>query len=140
MEGPLFEFIILHHTGWISGERGDHWDWMLQSPEPHSKGLISFASTADPRSGWLVDPLDSLAPHREAYLNYEGPVSQNRGEVKRVAKGRIRWIEFLARELSFELVDMDFLQPPFTPWPSGRYCLARDAELPTAQWRLTRED
>ena len=133
----LFRFVLLHHTGWISSIRGDHWDWMLEPPELAKEGLITFASSRDPQAGWDGEFLESLPRHRAAYLDYQGPISEQRGHVKQVAKGHFRWIEMSSDSLSLELVSMDFLETPFTPWPTGRYCLTR--EPPSSDriiWRL----
>jgi hypothetical protein len=29
-----FRFVVLHHTGLKTGNRGDHWDWLLELPKP----------------------------------------------------------------------------------------------------------
>jgi hypothetical protein len=67
-------FVILRHDC----PRGVHFDFMLESdgvlktwalPEPPSQG-VSFIG-------------ESLPDHRLAYLDYEGPVSDNRGSVAR---------------------------------------------------------
>lgn len=68
-----------------------HIDWMLQKPDDPMGTLVSIR---------LEKPLDSLEKgafmlglrlddHRSAYLEYEGPVSDNRGHVRRVERGSI---------------------------------------------------
>ncbi len=136
MRGALFHFVVLHHTGWISSNRGDHWDWMLEPPEGSEGGLITFASSRAPKEGWHGEYLELLPRHRCAYLDYQGPVSDQRGHVERVATGRFRWIEVSSEQLNLELVSMDFLQTPFTPWPTGRYCLTRETSHDSSMWRL----
>ena len=132
--------MILHHTGWISGERGDHWDWMLEPAGTDNDGLLTFAATADPRTGWLDAIVESLPRHRSEYLRYQGPVSGGRGHVKRVATGLIRWAEPPSIDLCFDLVRMEFLEAPFAPWPTGRYCLTRCDESHSSKWRLVRTE
>jgi hypothetical protein len=62
-------------------ERADHWDLMFES----GSELLTFASPPFPQSGsWTID---RLPPHRLLYLEYEGPISQNRGCVTRVDRG-----------------------------------------------------
>jgi hypothetical protein len=137
LQGALFRFVVLHHTGWISSKRGNHWDWMLEPPERKTKGLITFASIRNPRSGWDGELLDELPPHRSVYLDYEGPISGDRGQVQRVATGRFRWMELSTEKLTLELVSMDFSETPFTPWPTGRYCLTRETPFASSiSWRL----
>ena len=72
-------FVILHHTG----IEQPHFDLMFES-SPGSM-LITFRLPAWP----LTQPVavEKLADHRRDYLAYEGPLSGNRGAVKRVAGG-----------------------------------------------------
>ena len=72
-------YVILHHTGY--GE--DHFDLMFEvSP---TDPLLTLRSPVWP----IVEDvqLTPLDEHRREYLAYEGPVSGDRGEVKRVAAG-----------------------------------------------------
>ncbi|MCA8940775.1 MAG: hypothetical protein KDB07_13235, partial [Planctomycetes bacterium] len=48
--------------------------------------------------------LREIAPHRRQYLDYEGPVSEGRGEVKIWDTGRIRTLQHAARLVEFELL------------------------------------
>lgn len=94
-------FVILHHTGLGEG----HFDFMLED--------------GDSLATWQFDmnPLDGLTAagracdltasethacrllckriqdHRPAYLDYEGPVSRNRGSVRQVEHGAFELIE-----------------------------------------------
>jgi hypothetical protein len=72
-------YVVLHHTG---------------VPQPHFDFLVEMTAGAEllswraPR--WPASTGDSfvrLPDHRNAYLEYEGPVSGQRGVVKRVAAG-----------------------------------------------------
>lgn len=65
-------FVILEHT-W----NGVHWDIMLEAGE----NLRTWACDAPISPGWAI-PARGLADHRMIYLDYEGPISANRGEVK----------------------------------------------------------
>ncbi len=71
------KYVVLHHTGWIE----DHFDLML---ETDADGPLRTWRLDHFPAARLITP---LPPHRRAYLNYEGPVSNNRGHVKRVAMG-----------------------------------------------------
>jgi hypothetical protein len=59
-----------------AGERPDHWDLMLQ----HDDVLWTWALDCDPHQ---AQPAKRLPDHRVAYLDYEGPISGDRGRVSR---------------------------------------------------------
>lgn len=72
-------FVLLEHR------RGHevHWDLMLEQPNGE---LRTWALPARPPwSGWRT--AEELPPHRSLYLTYEGPISGNRGHVKRIDRG-----------------------------------------------------
>lgn len=72
-------YVILHHTGY--GEA--HYDLLLATDD--TGPLLAWRSPVWPlREG---TPLTHLPDHRRAYLRYEGPISGDRGEVRRVAQG-----------------------------------------------------
>ncbi len=70
-------YVVLHHTGWIE----DHFDLML---ERDCTGLLQTWRLEDFP---IPKQITRLADHRREYLDYEGPVSNKRGHVKRVAAG-----------------------------------------------------
>jgi len=73
-------FVILHHSGYGR----DHWDLMLEQ----SQSLATWKVYHEP--GNLTKgaiEVFRIVDHRKAYLDYEGPVSDNRGEVRRVYAG-----------------------------------------------------
>ncbi len=76
-------YVILHHTGWTE----DHFDLMLET------------DNASPLLTWRLDrwpdptAITPLPAHRRAYLEYEGPVSNDRGQVRRVASGSYSTIQ-----------------------------------------------
>ena len=70
-------FVLLEHL-WC----GIHWDLMLE----HEGRLTTWAIDAPIVSGKRL-PARSLAPHRLHYLDYEGPISNERGEVRRIDCG-----------------------------------------------------
>ena len=82
-------FVILHHIVGTSfkRDRNDHYDWMFEtSPDPDA-GLRTFATSRLPTtSGESVDGV-WLPDHRRMYLDYEGPISGDRGRVIRVMAG-----------------------------------------------------
>ena len=72
-------FVLLEHH-W----NGVHWDFLLERPD--GAALRSWAIDARVVSGVEL-PARGLADHRLVYLDYEGEVSGNRGEVRRVDRG-----------------------------------------------------
>jgi hypothetical protein len=79
---PALRYVVLHHTG----IEQPHFDLMLEM----SAGL-ELSTWRLPH--WPPHPDDQCTPlpkHRRDYLEYEGPVSRNRGQVKRVAAGNYR--------------------------------------------------
>lgn len=79
-------FVVLHHIpGQDFGRTNDeHFDWMFQSGDALRTWATPVCRFSD---GDLMLPCQSLPPHRVAYLDYEGPVSGNRGTVRRVLSG-----------------------------------------------------
>lgn len=71
------QFVLLEHS-W----RGVHHDLMLETPH----GLATWAID-DPLVPGAIWRARRLADHRLAYLDYEGPVSRDRGSVRRIDKG-----------------------------------------------------
>ncbi len=77
-------YVVLEHR-W----NGVHWDFMLEIETT----LRTWAVEVPIRAGIDV-PARSLADHRIAYLDYEGPVSGNRGSVRQFDRGtyeRVVW-------------------------------------------------
>lgn len=72
-------FVILRHTMPSHASRPSHWDLMFDVGDT---GLKTWAVYQDPSSG-EVQPADPLADHRKSYLDFEGDLSQDRGEVAR---------------------------------------------------------
>ncbi len=74
-------FVILEHDHPFL-----HWDFMLESGD----FLRTWRLCAKPQVAAVV-AAESLGDHRKAYLDYEGPVSGNRGSVKRWDAGTFHW-------------------------------------------------
>lgn len=75
-------FVVLRHELPATCARASHWDLMFEE----NAALRTWAINEDLR---LVhdQPAESLALHRLAYLDYEGPVSGDRGTVTRWDRG-----------------------------------------------------
>ncbi len=76
-------YVILEHALPPGRERTTHWDLMLESGEV----LRTWALAAPPALEVAVTA-EGLVDHRREYLDYEGPISGNRGSVTRWDEGR----------------------------------------------------
>lgn len=85
---PPARFVVLHHVT----RDGEHWDLMLEA-----QGTLATWQLADPpervASRPEGTPARRIADHRTAYLTYEGPISNDRGSVRRVEAGTYRVLE-----------------------------------------------
>jgi hypothetical protein len=95
-------FALLHHAMEAAGGRFDHWDLMLE----HSGTLLTFELTRVPSGPTMLDTR-RLKDHRMDYLEYEGHISGNRGQVYRIDRGRYRELHIQdqshARRFQYEL-------------------------------------
>lgn len=99
---PSLRFAVLWHSF-----PQPHWDWMFEQ----GGKLTTFRSSPNClealQSG--IPQIWTLLPaHRRQYLDYEGPVSGNRGEVKRVLGGICLWLEETDQAIRLELNSPDF--------------------------------
>jgi len=87
--------ILLHETA-----DGSHWDLMLESGDV----LLTWRLECDPttHAQWPI-PARRIADHRRAYLEYEGPISGNRGRVRRIAEGVVHFEKTGQTDLVFHL-------------------------------------
>lgn len=71
-------FVVLFHQTPPGFPRASHWDLMVEE----QGALKTWALAAEPTQ---TDPQTAtwLADHRLAYLEYEGPLSEQRGDVTR---------------------------------------------------------
>lgn len=84
-----FPTVVLRHE---QGGGKAHFDWFL-AEDPHgAQPLASFRCDQRPDGpfGPAGMPLSRQEPHRGRYLDYEGPIGEDRGHVRCVARG---WIE-----------------------------------------------
>ena len=78
--------LLLHQLS----DGASHYDWLIEPDEPADALLIAFR--IHDRIDLSVVPAfeaERMADHRRVYLTYEGPLSRNRGEVRRLAAGRL---------------------------------------------------
>src|SRR5262245_10170293 len=86
-------FVVLEHD-----HPQLHWDLMLEVGEV----LWTWRLTAPPTLGQGVAGVRTF-DHRLVYLDYEGPISGNRGSVKRYDRGEYEWLERGAESLTVQL-------------------------------------
>lgn len=80
-------FAILHHVTRTDAEKPDHYDLLLEDGDVlKTYTLWNFPSVGVPATA--IPDFD----HRMIYLDYEGPISGNRGEVTRADEGTFSWI------------------------------------------------
>lgn len=75
--------MVLRHT---LPDGSSHFDWLID--RPGAPRVPTFRCDASPASAEAFDA-DRLPDHRRIYLEYEGPISGDRGRVDRVASGRV---------------------------------------------------
>jgi hypothetical protein len=79
VRAPVLRYAVLHHTGVAT----PHYDLMFETAA--GSPLATWRSAVWPIAA--PTPVERLDDHRSDYLAYEGPVSGDRGEVRRVAGG-----------------------------------------------------
>ncbi|MFP6674307.1 MAG: hypothetical protein VB878_04445 [Pirellulaceae bacterium] len=92
-------FVILQHDTPIGHERPRHWDLMLEDDHGTLQAWAMAESPADGRRIYA----DALPPHRLEYLDYEGPISGDRGHVTRLFAGKFVWEPSGERTLYFDV-------------------------------------
>ena len=115
-------FVLLRHVCPDEFETPSHWDFMLEAdgvlmtwqlrrlPSSWSAALqqraVSSPTTAptpSPTTSPTTAPAIRLADHRLAYLDYEGPLSGNRGSVRCVDRGTYEVVKECSERLVVEL-------------------------------------
>lgn len=79
----MLRFVILYHQMPPGSARRDHWDLMLESRD----GFLWTWAFPPPLNPNTPVAATRLADHRSHYLEYEGPISDGRGEVWRIDAG-----------------------------------------------------
>lgn len=91
-------FVVLRHEPGVAGPSELHWDLMLEFGD----SLRTWALKSEPHAGTEV-PADELPRHRLDYLDYEGPISRERGTVSRFDRGSFEVIRDSPEQLSVDL-------------------------------------
>jgi hypothetical protein len=95
--GERLRYAVLRHTGL---ER-EHFDLLLQLTGEEK--LLTWR-VYEPVEQWTAKlTSERVADHRAVYMTYEGPISGNRGEVKRVAEGAGHCLDTKAGKLRVNL-------------------------------------
>ncbi len=105
-------FVVLQHE--TPSQR--HWDFMLEG----QTGLATW-SLAQPPDAAPTIPAHELPEHRLAYLEYEGPISDNRGSVTRWDHGSYQLRQYDRDEIAAVVAGEKLI---------GEVTLKRSAENP----------
>jgi hypothetical protein len=105
MNSPeTLRFVVLHHTGIAEA----HFDLMFETAAGSKLATWRLKN-------WPPKPEDIATPlgdHRREYLEYEGPISGNRGQVHRLATGRLKKLEQEGADILVTLEDGQRLKLP----------------------------
>jgi hypothetical protein len=86
-------FVILLHETPPGYSHPTHWDLMFEQ----GTALRTWALAAEPSGGVTIDA-ERLPDHRREYLDYEGPISGDRGQVTRWDTGTFQLVRDTAQE------------------------------------------
>lgn len=112
---PL-RFVLLRHDVPESFGRASHWDLMIERPDLLEEHRLATWAIESLPLEWIkvlalnqTEGSDSvkakqLPDHRAHYLDYEGPVSDDRGEVFRCLSGQAVWQEHAETRIMVQLV------------------------------------
>lgn len=118
--------------------RISHWDLLLEPPTGFGDTLLTFASPTPPEAWVTATIVQQLPDHRHLYLDYEGPVSGNRGNVSRVLSGTIQWKEFSSKSLIASVLSSGVPAPVYIFMEQGILRLTKLIGHPGdgSQWEL----
>lgn len=115
-------FVLLRHECPPGFGKPSHWDLLLEDGD----ALLAWSFEALPAAGEPIAAL-KLPDHRRMYLDYEGPLTGDRGEVRRADGGDFSWLDRLPSRLRFQLRGRVLL---------GQFVMEEQAN---DLWRLTME-
>lgn len=94
---PRRRFVVLQHDYPFL-----HWDLLLEAGD-----VLKSWRLLRPVSTGLWIPAESLPDHRSKYLDYEGPVSGDRGSVKRVMAGHFEQVSADDEVIEYKFSDCE---------------------------------
>ena len=94
----MSQYVILRHEGSAEHKPGVHWDLMLE----WGGTLRTWALAEEPIPGRSI-AAEALPEHRLLYLDYEGPISGNRGTVTRWDAGEFELVSESSLSLAVTL-------------------------------------
>ncbi|MEQ1904016.1 MAG: hypothetical protein ABL888_07540 [Pirellulaceae bacterium] len=105
-------FVVLRHSLPAESERPTHWDWMFEL-----NGVLETWATEPLEQLFgpseLIEPISviaqRLADHRLEYLEYEGPVSGNRGSVARILRGTYTCLDQSPRHRRLSVEELGYV-------------------------------
>jgi len=86
-------FVVLEHH-W----EGVHWDFMLEAD-----GVLRTWALAEEPDARSPQAARQLFDHRLRYLDYEGPISRNRGHVRRWDRGTYEVLQWSEQQVRVQL-------------------------------------
>jgi len=119
-------FVVLYHECPLDRPRPSHWDLMLEASGALRTWALDHAPE-EPTGHATEQNAEQLPDHRLAYLDYEGPVSGDRGHVTRWDAGEFRWLVDEPEKVIAELTGNHL---------RGIATLIRDADDPQ-RWRFS---
>lgn len=99
-------FVLLYHECPSGYEKPSHWDFMLEVGEVlwtwelrelPAEWQSSLADVVISQNSMVT--ARRLADHRLAYLEYEGPLTNDRGHVTRIAGGEYTFLENTVQQI-----------------------------------------
>jgi hypothetical protein len=80
-------YVILRHQTPPGYARPSHWDFLLESGT-----VLKCWALPEPPNPGPAQSAEQLPDHRLLYLDYEGPISGGRGDVRRWDAGTFQWL------------------------------------------------
>lgn len=136
-------FVVLHHQDaprrqslGVAARKhsGDHFDWMFEDG-----GVLRVwaGPVVDLRTDTHDFEVDPLPDHRSDYLDYEGPISRNRGHVSQVIGGDYAQVSAAEGSLRFVLNWVDRGNARQAQLVIQRKCSRDERRSTRAVWRFS---
>jgi DNA polymerase Ligase (LigD) len=92
-------YVVLQHDPPNENTGDVHWDFMIET----GAALRTWALEEEPTAEKAI-PAKALADHRPVYLDYEGPISGDRGTVSKWDAGSFETLAETPTELHLHLI------------------------------------